>query len=125
MDDKDYYKFEFDEVYRNKKVLSFSRSNGAQGMGPIRYIKYAAFILIISYTNRTRFLISTKIKILFANLALILITICYLYSFDEAKAIDEELFNEYRFSLDQLMELAGLSCAVAIANVNQRLKTLK
>ncbi|XP_018421553.1 PREDICTED: NAD(P)H-hydrate epimerase-like [Nanorana parkeri] len=33
----------------------------------------------------------------------------------EAQAVDEELFNEYRFSVDQLMELAGLSCATAIA----------
>ncbi|RNA40696.1 NAD(P)H-hydrate epimerase, partial [Brachionus plicatilis] len=34
----------------------------------------------------------------------------------EAQGIDEELFNEYKFSLDQLMELAGYSCATAIAN---------
>ncbi|XP_019845536.1 NAD(P)H-hydrate epimerase isoform X1 [Bactrocera dorsalis] len=33
----------------------------------------------------------------------------------EAVKIDEELFNEYKFSVDQLMELAGLSCAHAIA----------
>ncbi|KAG8146549.1 hypothetical protein E2320_013692 [Naja naja] len=33
----------------------------------------------------------------------------------EAQAIDQELFQEYRFSVDQLMELAGLSCATAIA----------
>ncbi|CAF3332468.1 unnamed protein product [Rotaria socialis] len=32
----------------------------------------------------------------------------------QAKDIDEELFNEYKFSVDQLMELAGLSCAAAI-----------
>jgi NAD(P)H-hydrate epimerase len=34
---------------------------------------------------------------------------------EEAIAVDQELFNEYRFSVDQLMELAGLSCATAIA----------
>ncbi|XP_077993950.1 NAD(P)H-hydrate epimerase-like [Glandiceps talaboti] len=34
---------------------------------------------------------------------------------EEAQKIDVELFNEYQFSVDQLMELAGLSCAVAIA----------
>ncbi|XP_037669732.1 NAD(P)H-hydrate epimerase isoform X1 [Choloepus didactylus] len=34
---------------------------------------------------------------------------------EEAQAVDEELFNEYQFSVDQLMELAGLSCATAIA----------
>ncbi|XP_053561172.1 NAD(P)H-hydrate epimerase [Bombina bombina] len=34
---------------------------------------------------------------------------------EEAQAVDEELFNEYKFSVDQLMELAGLSCATAIA----------
>ena len=32
----------------------------------------------------------------------------------EAIDIDQELFNEYGFSVDQLMELAGLSCAHAI-----------
>lgn len=35
----------------------------------------------------------------------------------EAQAIDQELFEEYKFSVDQLMELAGLSCAMAIAKV--------
>ena len=33
---------------------------------------------------------------------------------DEAVNIDLELFNQYKFSVDQLMELAGLSCATAI-----------
>ena len=33
----------------------------------------------------------------------------------EAVAVDQELFDQYRFSVDQLMELAGLSCAVAVA----------
>ncbi|KAJ8877045.1 hypothetical protein PR048_021497 [Dryococelus australis] len=33
---------------------------------------------------------------------------------EEAIKIDQELFNEYKFSVDQLMELAGLSCAAAI-----------
>jgi hypothetical protein len=32
----------------------------------------------------------------------------------QAKDIDQELFNDYKFSVDQLMELAGLSCASAI-----------
>ncbi|ALC48558.1 CG2974 [Drosophila busckii] len=32
----------------------------------------------------------------------------------EAINVDLELFNEYKFSVDQLMELAGLSCAHAI-----------
>ncbi|VDL18426.1 unnamed protein product [Hymenolepis diminuta] len=35
---------------------------------------------------------------------------------EEAQKIDEELFTEYAFSVDQLMELAGFSCAVAIQN---------
>lgn len=34
---------------------------------------------------------------------------------EEATNIDLELFNEYHFSVDQLMELAGLSCSHAIA----------
>lgn len=32
----------------------------------------------------------------------------------DAAALDQDLFNEYRYSVDQLMELAGLSCAAAI-----------
>ncbi|NWS78843.1 NNRE epimerase, partial [Crotophaga sulcirostris] len=36
---------------------------------------------------------------------------------EEAQAIDQELFTHYQFSVDQLMELAGLSCATAIAKV--------
>jgi len=35
----------------------------------------------------------------------------------EAQAIDQELFTEYEFSVDQLMELAGYSCAVAFTKV--------
>lgn len=38
---------------------------------------------------------------------------------DEAVNIDLELFNQYKFSVDQLMELAGLSCATAIAKCYQ------
>ncbi|PVD36292.1 hypothetical protein C0Q70_03270 [Pomacea canaliculata] len=41
-------------------------------------------------------------------------TISYI-SQEEAQNIDEELFTRYSFSVDQLMELAGYSCAVAIA----------
>ncbi|CAK1553429.1 unnamed protein product [Leptosia nina] len=33
---------------------------------------------------------------------------------DNAVALDQDLFNEYKFSVDQLMELAGLSVATAI-----------
>lgn len=40
------------------------------------------------------------------------------HSQEEAQHIDEELFNEYRFSVDQLMELAGLSCATAVSKVH-------
>lgn len=32
----------------------------------------------------------------------------------DAINIDQELFNEYQYSVDQLMELAGYSCAVAV-----------
>ncbi|XP_066218285.1 NAD(P)H-hydrate epimerase [Saccopteryx leptura] len=42
-------------------------------------------------------------------------TVVRYLSQEEAQAVDEELFNEYQFSVDQLMELAGLSCATAIA----------
>ena len=43
----------------------------------------------------------------------------------EAIDIDQELFNEYGFSVDQLMELAGLSCAHAISDAyNNKVKYL-
>ncbi|MED6286869.1 hypothetical protein CHARACLAT_010459 [Characodon lateralis] len=38
---------------------------------------------------------------------------------EEAQKIDEELFSEYGFSVDQLMELAGLSCATAVTRAYQ------
>ncbi|XP_068238208.1 NAD(P)H-hydrate epimerase [Palaemon carinicauda] len=47
---------------------------------------------------------------LFKNMS----TIRYLNQ-EEATNVDLELFNDYQFSVDQLMELAGLSCAHAIA----------
>uniref|UniRef100_A0A6V7INK9 NAD(P)H-hydrate epimerase n=1 Tax=Bracon brevicornis TaxID=1563983 RepID=A0A6V7INK9_9HYME len=34
---------------------------------------------------------------------------------NEAINIDQELFNTFKFSVDQLMELAGQACAVAVA----------
>ncbi|CAF0767548.1 unnamed protein product [Didymodactylos carnosus] len=44
----------------------------------------------------------------------------------QAQDIDQELFNEYKFSVDQLMELAGLSCASAISSIyNDKNKFLK
>ena len=44
----------------------------------------------------------------------------------EAIDIDQELFNEYGFSVDQLMELAGLSCAHAISDAyNDKVNTTK
>lgn len=37
-----------------------------------------------------------------------------MFSQTEAINVDQELFNEYGFSVDQLMELAGLSVAISI-----------
>ena len=34
----------------------------------------------------------------------------------EARSLDEELFTEYKFSVDQLMEIAGLSVAEVIVD---------
>jgi NAD(P)H-hydrate epimerase len=36
---------------------------------------------------------------------------------EDAIKIDEELFNSYKFSVDQLMELAGLSVASAVHRI--------
>ena len=35
---------------------------------------------------------------------------------EEAINVDLELFNKYKFSVSQLMELAGLSCAQAVSH---------
>ncbi|OAD61574.1 NAD(P)H-hydrate epimerase [Eufriesea mexicana] len=40
----------------------------------------------------------------------------------ESINIDKDLFEKYKFSVDQLMELAGQSCAVAIASTYSSLK---
>lgn len=48
----------------------------------------------------------------------IIFILFYFFSQKEAQDIDQELFTEYAFSVDQLMELAGYSCAVAIATVS-------
>jgi len=42
---------------------------------------------------------------------------CCCYSTKEVKELYGELVNEYAFSVDQLLELSGFSCAVAIAKV--------
>ena len=47
------------------------------------------------------------------------------FSQEEATNIDLELFNEYCFSVDQLMELAGYSCAVAFAKVIKIVEGIK
>lgn len=39
---------------------------------------------------------------------------------EEAINVDVDLFNEYKYSVDQLMELAGLSCAHSIAKCYRR-----
>lgn len=38
----------------------------------------------------------------------------------EAQLFDEELFSDYAFSLDQLMELAGLAVATAVSKCFSR-----
>lgn len=42
----------------------------------------------------------------------------------EAINVDVELFNDYKFSVDQLMELAGLSVAVAVKKSYNEAKTV-
>ncbi|XP_074661444.1 NAD(P)H-hydrate epimerase-like isoform X2 [Tubulanus polymorphus] len=36
---------------------------------------------------------------------------------EDARNIDDDLFNEYSYSVIQLMELAGLSCALAVSKI--------
>lgn len=48
---------------------------------------------------------------------------CFVFLFfslnsqEESQKIEEELLTEYAFSLEQILELEGYSCAVAIAQV--------
>ena len=60
-----------------------------------------------------RFLISRLFSFLQISIMTTRTKVSYLTQ-QQAKDIDEELFNDYKFSVDQLMELAGLSCASAI-----------
>ncbi|XP_070498178.1 NAD(P)H-hydrate epimerase [Chironomus tepperi] len=66
--------------------------------------------MLLKYLNNFRVV---KTQILKQNIHK-LSTMKYLTQ-DQAINVDLELFNEYKFSVDQLMELAGLSCAHAIA----------
>lgn len=59
--------------------------------------------------------ISIKLRSFFLPICLIMGRVFILNSQTEAITIDQELFNEYAFSVDQLMELAGLSVAVSVA----------
>lgn len=43
----------------------------------------------------------------------------------ESINVDKDLFEKYKFSVDQLMELAGQSCAIAIARTYPSLKNSK
>lgn len=66
------------------------------------------------FTRSTSFLLSRKVRSS-ASSRNMANSIKYLNQ-KEATDIDIELFNDYKFSVDQLMELAGLSCASAIAS---------
>uniref|UniRef100_A0A0N5AU87 NAD(P)H-hydrate epimerase n=1 Tax=Syphacia muris TaxID=451379 RepID=A0A0N5AU87_9BILA len=63
------------------------------------------------------FVFFTEIYFVFAELwqCIFISTVFFYFRQDEAIEIDKELFSEYGFSVDQLMELAGLSCAHAVA----------
>ncbi|XP_018563899.1 NAD(P)H-hydrate epimerase isoform X1 [Anoplophora glabripennis] len=63
-------------------------------------------------------ILAQKVKINFIHRSFSQFNFCNMVKYlgqEEAIKIDQELFNEYRFSVDQLTELAGLSCATAIA----------
>ncbi|KAK3928527.1 NAD(P)H-hydrate epimerase [Frankliniella fusca] len=78
-------------------------------------VKVAEQPIYMLYTSSLRILLSISQRSL-ATTALRMVK--YLQQ-DEAVNIDLELFNQYKFSVDQLMELAGLSCATAIARCYQ------
>ncbi|XP_050432575.1 NAD(P)H-hydrate epimerase [Adelges cooleyi] len=64
-------------------------------------------MIILSRIFRKSFSNSLNLPVRFINM------VKYLKQ-DEAIDIDQQLFNKYKFSVDQLMELAGLSCASSI-----------
>lgn len=69
-------------------------------------VNVVAISKLLSLTNSTRF--SKNMS------TCVLKNIGYLGQKD-AQNLDLDLFNQFQFSLDQLMELAGLSCAHAVA----------
>lgn len=106
MDNKEkYYDFEFDE----KLFISSKKQPSMSNIG-IPAVAKKATKYVELYTNPFKILA-------YPNNYILILQFNFFSSQDEARNIDEELFNEYKFSLDQLMELAGYSCAVAIATV--------
>lgn len=75
-------------------------------------IAFTACAIRIGLTSINR-QISNQIKILRRNNSSVMVKFL---NQEEAINVDLDLFNEYKFSVDQLMELAGLSCASAIYN---------
>ncbi|XP_053387118.1 NAD(P)H-hydrate epimerase-like isoform X2 [Mercenaria mercenaria] len=74
--------------------------------------------MIVSVLRRASVFARTKTilqHLTYRNMAVEIGNLKYLNQ-KEAQDIDQELFTEFAFSVDQLMELAGYSCAVAIAN---------
>lgn len=61
------------------------------------------------------FLILSKTVIASRNISTTSATMVKYLNQQEAIEIDQQLFNEYKYSVEQLMELAGLSVACAIA----------
>ncbi|KAM3721399.1 NAD(P)H-hydrate epimerase [Dirofilaria immitis] len=87
------------------------------------YAFYSALFNVISRRGLFAHLNKVLIRFRSAEVMTNANDISFLSQYD-ANALDYELFNTYAFSLDQLIELAGLSCAHAIARSYDRGKIL-
>ncbi|CAG0901020.1 unnamed protein product, partial [Cyprideis torosa] len=90
---------------------------------PEHVIRLPVLMAVISHLFRTNFA-SSFVRGLASWSGLPAGTMVRLLNQKEAIEIDQKLFNEYAFSVDQLMELAGLSCATAIAKAYPEAKKI-
>ena len=80
------------------------------------YSKVQHYLLARNSKSIAQSLHSNNLLHSVANISSALMSSPKLLNQDEAIRIDQELFNDYGFSVDQLMELAGKLYCIAITN---------
>lgn len=112
-------------VVRDRSCVTIFNFYGATASLGIAGMAWKIFVLLGIFGSFTALMIfrisslCSRFPRQFRTFCTVRTTMKYL-SQEEAQKIDQELFNEYSFSVDQLMELAGLSVAVALTKAYPR-----